>query len=145
MNMRQIAEETGMALSKVGTLLKGIEPAKTESASTIKEEPPRRPQLMAVMIRQEDAAKIYALAIDEGFNSVEEFLERMMLPWYRVKRDFEWKLKTKIEPKKFQLYIENCMADSLELQQLKEQWTKQLQSKQPGTPMPIAMSHPGGS
>jgi hypothetical protein len=123
-SMREIAEDTGLNLRKVGTLLKGVEPGPDPSGDSKEPQQPRQPQYMSITIRQEDAAKLYALAIDEGFNGVEEFLENSMLPWYRVKRDFEWKLNTKIVPKQFQLYIESCMADSLELQQLKEKFTK---------------------
>lgn len=144
MNMRQIAHETGLALSKVGKMLKGVGVETESDEKTIDKEPPqRKPQYMTIMIRQEEAAKLYALAIDEGFNGVEDFLEKSMLPWYRVKRDFEWKLKTKIQPKQFQLYIETCMTDSLELQQLKEQWSKQLATRK--APEGLIPSLPAGS
>jgi len=141
--MRQIADDTGVPLSKVGRLLKGIEPAERLGEQKEQKEQPRQPQYMPIMIRKEDAAKLYALAIDEGYDGVEDFLEKSMLPWYRVKRDFEWKLKIKIEPKQFQLYIQSCMTDSLELQQLKDQWTKQL-AKKPESTTPIIAVPPGG-
>lgn len=122
--IQQIADDTGIPRSNVGKILKGVEPAEKPAVDG-----QRKPPLMAVMIRQEDAAKLYALAIDEGFNSTEDFLEQAMLPWYRVKREFEWKLKVKLEPKKFQMYIESAMNDQARLQQLQEDWAKQLKEK----------------
>lgn len=117
--MRDIAKDTGISLGTVGKLLKGVEPGTNEKANKPEQ---RGPSYVPVMISKEHSAKLYALAIDEGYASVEEFLEKSMLPWYRVKRDFEWKLRIQIVPKQFQLYIEKAMADSLELTTLKERF-----------------------
>lgn len=125
--MREIAKETGVSLGVVGKHLKGIEPGTNEKANNPEL---RGPQYVPVMISKEHSAKLYALAIDEGYQSVEEFLEKSMLPWYRVKRDFEWKLRMKVEPKTFQLYLEGAITDSIELSELR----KKIQNMAPATP-----------
>lgn len=124
--MRQISKDTGISLGTVGKLLKGVEAGTNEKANKPE---PRGPSYVPVMISKEHSAKLFALAIDEGYASVEEFLEKSMLPWYRVKRDFEWKLRIQIVPKQFQLYIEKAMADSLQLQEIQRQMQEMANKK----------------
>ena len=126
MTMRQIVEETGVPLARVGRLLKGVEPApEAPPASKEKDQPSRQPQYIQMIIQKEEAAKLFAIAIDEGYSGVEEFLEKSMLPWYRVKRNFEWKLNMKLDPVKFQAFIEQCIADQAELNEIKLRFASQ--------------------
>jgi len=116
MTHRQIADELGIALGRVGEMLKGV------AASGPMEEPSEQkkpPQFIPMLISKEHVAKLYALAMDEGFDDVNEWLKLVLLPWYGVKRDFEWKLRIKIVPHEFAAYVETAMTDSIDLKQLK--------------------------
>jgi len=117
MTLRQIADELGIALGTVAGFLKGV-PA---TGATQEVEPERKtPPFMPMLITRERVAKFYALALDEKFEDVNKWIDEVLLPWYAVKRDFEWKLRIKIVPSEFAAYIETAMADSVELKQMKE-------------------------
>ena len=75
---------------------------------------------MPMLISKEHVAKLYALAMDEGFEDVNEWIKANLLPWYSVKRDFEWKLRMKLNPAEFSAFIQTAMTDSIELKALKE-------------------------
>jgi transcriptional regulator with XRE-family HTH domain len=114
--IRDIAEELGIASGKVAGWLKGV-PA-TGAEEPIAEK--RQPQFMPMLISKEHVAKLYALAMDEGFEEVNDWIKTLLLPWYSVKRDFEWKLRMTVIPHEFAAFIETAMTDSIELKQLKE-------------------------
>jgi len=115
--VRQIAEELGISVGKASEYVKGI------AASGIMEEEPQKrpPQFIPMLISKEHVAKLYALAMDEGYDDVNNWIKDKMLPWYAVKRDLEWKLKIKVVPSQFSLVFESLMIDGIELKQLKEQ------------------------
>jgi len=114
--VRQIAEELGISVGKASEYVKGI-----AASGALDEKPEKRPpQLMPMLISREHVAKLYALALDEGYDDVNAWLKEKMLPWYGVKRDLEWKLKIPVDPKQFMLSFEAGLIDSLQLKQLKE-------------------------
>lgn len=115
LTMREISRETGVSLGKVAEYLKGIPPARTEAPAPEK----RPPQFMPMLISKEHVAKLYALAMDEGYDDVNNWLKEKLLPWYAVKRGLEWKLHSKIEPKEFETSFEIFLLDSMELKELK--------------------------
>jgi len=115
MTMRRISEETGLSLGMIGTILKGIPAEGIEEISSQK----KSPVLFPMLISKQHAAKLYALAMDEGYDDVNAWIKEKLLPWYAVKRDLEWKLRLKVEPKTFILGFETAMLDSLELKELK--------------------------
>lgn len=116
MTHRQIADELGIALGRVGEMLKGV-PA--SGGDEISEEKKASQQFMPMLVSKEHVAKLYALAMDEGFDDVNEWIKASLLPWYTVKRDFEWKLRVKLNAQEFSTYIQACMIDSIELRELK--------------------------
>jgi len=124
--VRQIAEELGISVGKASEYTKGI-----AAAGALDEKPEKRPpQFLPMLVSKEHVAKLYALAMDEGYDDVNNWLKEKLLPWYAVKRDLEWKLKIKVEPKQFSLVFESLMLDGIELKQLKEQITN-MGGKQP--------------
>jgi len=134
MTMRQIADELDIPLGKVGDLLKGVPKGGVEE-----QEPQKKvsvpSQMMPMLITKEYVAKLYAMAMDEGFDDVNAWIKDRLLPWYAVKRDLEWKLRLKIEPKTFTLAFETTMLDSIELKELKNKLGSM--SGQPATTQPV--------
>jgi len=128
MTVRQIAEELGISVGKVSEYTKGI-PA---SGALDEKAEKRPPQFIPMLISKEHVAKLYALAMDEGYDDVNNWLKEKLLPWYAVKRDLEWKLKIKVEPAQFSLVFESLMIDGIELKQLKEQ-IQNMGGKQPSS------------
>jgi len=116
MTFRQIAEELGISLGKVADILKGV-PA-TGAETQVEEKRP--PQLLPMLVSKEHVAKLYALAMDEGYEDVNNWIKAVLLPWHAVKRDFEWKLRMKLNPAEFSAFIQTAMTDSIELKQLKQ-------------------------
>ena len=122
MSYRQIMHETGISLGKISEYLAGIPKPlgkydKTEGGST--EQEPQPIGAPSRLISPKNAAKLYALALDEGFEDINKFIEEDLLPWHGVKRDFEWKLRLKLNANEFATWIETCMLDSMELKNLK--------------------------
>jgi len=117
MTVRQVAEELGISVGKASEYTKGVPALGSMDEKSEK----RPPQLMPMLISREYVAKLYALAMDEGYEDVNSWLKDKLLPWYTVKRDLEWKLKIKVEPQQFSLVFESLMIDGIELKQLKEQ------------------------
>lgn len=114
MTIRQIADELGISLGQAGELLKGV-----KADGTIEAPVEKKPASLPMLITRENSAKLYALAIDEGFQDVNDWITHVLLPWHKVKRDFEWKLRLKIDPAEFAAFIETAMTDSIELKQMK--------------------------
>ena len=117
MTHRQIADELGIALGRVGEILKGVLASGVDESLLEKKSPP---QFIPMLVSKEHVAKLYALAMDEGFDDVNEWIKANMLPWYSIKRDFEWKLRVKLNAQEFATYIQACMIDSIELRELKQ-------------------------
>jgi len=140
MTFRQISEELGISLGKVAEILKGV-PA-TGAETQIPEKRP--PQFLPMLVSKEHVAKLYALAMDEGYEDVNAWIKGVLLPWHAVKRDFEWKLRMKLNPAEFSAYIQTAMTDSIELKQLKDKLREMgspLVSKMP-TSTPIVSATP---
>jgi len=116
MTFRQISEELGISLGKVAEILKGV-PATGPEAQT---EEKRPPQLLPMLVSKEFVAKLYALAMDEGYEDVNNWIKEVLLPWHAVKRDFEWRLRMKLNPAEFSAFIQTAMTSHIELKQLKE-------------------------
>lgn len=112
--MRQIATETGVSVGKVGEICRGVPAAKEMDEGT-------RPRVeyVPVMVSKENSAKIYALALSEGYDSADKWLQERLLPWWTVLKDFEWKLRQTLVPSDFAVWLEKTMVDSIELAQLK--------------------------
>lgn len=139
MSYRQIMHETGLSLGKIHEYLHGVpkplkEYEKTEGHST--EQEPQFPGAPSRLINPKNAAKLYALGLDEGFEDINRFIEDDLLPWHSVKRDFEWKLRTKLIAAEFGTYLETCMLDSMELKQLKKKLNTMSGPSEPTPPEP---------
>jgi len=135
MTIRQIADELGISLGQAGEMLKGIKPDGTEQITTDK----KTPQFIPMLISKEYVAKLYAMAMDEGFDDVNDWIKNKLLPWYSAKRDLEWKLRLKIEPRTFILAFESIMLDSIELKELRDQIQR---GRQPPTVTAPSMNKP---
>jgi len=116
---REIAKETGLSLAKISEILKGVPKplGKFSKEDLPKDTQPSQP--VPSVISREYVGKLYWLAMGEGFDDVNKWIAEVMLPWYAVKRDFEWKLRMKLNPAEFSAFIQTAMTDSIELKQLK--------------------------
>ena len=76
MTMREIRDETGLSLSKIDRFIGGVPASggQAEKPESPQNQQPQKtsggPKYLPIMLRQEDAAKLYALAIDEGYSGV---------------------------------------------------------------------------
>jgi len=129
--IREIADELGISLGQAGEILKGVKASGSEEVVAEK----KQPQFMPMLISKEHVAKLYALAMDEGYDDVNSWLKDKLLPWYAVKRDLEWKLKINVEPRQFSLVFESLMLDGIELKQLKDQIANMGGKQTPATPL----------
>jgi transcriptional regulator with XRE-family HTH domain len=135
MSYRQIAHETGLSLGTIHEYLAGVPKPlgkfdKAEGQSTEQQDQPVGAP--SRLINPKNAAKLYALGLDEDFDDINKFIEQDLLPWHGVKRDFEWKLRMKLKANEFATYIEACMLDSMELKALKTKLGEM--GGQPNTP-----------
>jgi transcriptional regulator with XRE-family HTH domain len=119
---REIAKELKVSVGKVASVLKGLPLplGKSSGSSASGNSEQERSLNIPRLIHPKNAAKIYALALDEGFEDPNKFIVDELIPWHQVKRNFEWKLRMKLNAVEFAAYMENCMLDSMELKALKE-------------------------
>jgi hypothetical protein len=134
MSYREIAKETGLSLAKISEILKGLPKPlgkyQKETEGSAEQESQALP-VVTRLISHRNVAKLYALALDEGHENMNSFVEQELLPWYQVKRDFEWKLRLKLKASEFAGYIEGCMLDSMELKALKRRLEEMGQTEKP--------------
>jgi transcriptional regulator with XRE-family HTH domain len=122
MSYREIARECGLSLYRISEILKGTPLPilkKSKMAPEKLEERKEAAEPCPYMLSRGILSKLWVLAMDEGYLDLNKWANEMLMPWYKVKRDLEWMLRTKLVPSEFAGYIELCMLDSLELKDLK--------------------------
>lgn len=127
LNYRDIAKELGVSLGKVSEYLKGVALPILKEKDIAREVPgdgEKSGLSVHNLISEVRMSKLYALALDEGFTDPNAWIDNILLPWYQIKRNFEWMFKMKINPVEFGAYIEATMIDSIELKQIKERLNK---------------------
>ena len=118
MTLRQIADELGIALGRVGEMLKGVS-ATGEVVELLAEK--KQTQTVRHVISDECEGKLYFISIGEGVSDVNKWIEENLLPWYAAKSKLEWKTQTKFTPSEFLIMFDLLMLDTIQLRQLKAQ------------------------
>jgi hypothetical protein len=151
MSYREIAHELGLSLGKVSEYLKGVPLPILKQKDTAPDQPVTKDApgvSVHHLITEEKMSKLFALALDEGFPDPNLWIDRMLIPWYEIKRRFEWMMRMKLDPLEFGSYIEACMLDSIELRDIKDRLNKMTGSPAPPaltTPQtPVGANNPGG-
>jgi len=147
MSYREITKELGISLGKVSEYLKGIAlPILKKSETSPESGEPEKSLQPSVhhLISEVRMSKLFALALDEGYEDPNQWIDSMLLPWYGIKRRFEWMLRVKLNPIEFGGYIEGCMLDSIELREIKERLNKMSSPLVPPAPAGSQSLAPGG-
>ena len=125
--VREIAKDTGVSIGAAAKILKGIKIPKNVKEQKEKEDSSehneRSPvQYVPIQISTQNSSKLFALAMDDGYEDIDEWIKEILLPWLQVRRNFAWKIQIPIEPKKFEQYLEFAIVKSIEYEGLKKKF-----------------------
>lgn len=69
------------------------------------------------LVQPDTLSSLYALAVQRGFPSLDEFILTEVIPWYGVKMSWEWRTNTRITPREFERFIDDVSRKSALLEQ----------------------------
>jgi hypothetical protein len=67
---------------------------------------------------QKALSSIYALAIQKGFETMDDFIFRELIPWYGVKMEWEFRAHKRISPEDFLVFLDEVTRKSLKFDEL---------------------------
>jgi len=67
---------------------------------------------------QKALSSIYALAIQKGFETMEDFIFQELIPWYGVKMEWEFRAHKRISPEVFLIFLDEVTRKSLKFDEL---------------------------
>lgn len=70
------------------------------------------------VIAPEALSSLYALAVQRGYGSLDQFILKVLIPWYGVMMKWEWRTGTNLTPQEFEKYIDDTSKKSALLDQI---------------------------
>ena len=124
---QEICRLVGVGMNVVNAATKGIPPGKDPAAGVLKRLQEQKPEVLVsrqlvvtspAAPSQEANSSLYALAVQKGFRTIDEFIFNELVPWYAVKMEWEFRAHKRISPEEFLVFLDEVTRKSIKFDEL---------------------------